>query len=510
MARSAVAAVPLPPIPADVHPTDHRPRRSPLLPRVAPVAVPGILMLVLGLTGSGRPALSWDEIATVDVAQRPAARIWELLHHIDGVFGSYYLFMHWWTTTAGISALDLRLPSILAMAAAVALTGELGRRLAGPVTGTLAGILLCLMPNMSRYAAEARPYAFACLVAMTSLLLLHRVLDRPGWPRLLAYGLVTALLGVVHLLALTVLGGHAVVVGVHARRIRSWRPVVRWGVTVAAVLVALTPLIVVGLRQRDDQLSWVPPLTPDVAYAFPAALVGSPQAAWMLIGLVTVAVWRPLPHTRAMLALALVPIALIAVVSLSGANFWVARYLLIVLAPIALVAARGLKRLAADPRGDARVPAVRLAVVCVIFGVAALPGQAAVRGRTVKNGTDLRSTSAVVAQQRQPGDVIVYTPGSRVLRPGTDYYLRDVPGRPIDILLLRTASDAASLRADEYADAAARVSGSPRVWLLVSGRHNDPAATRPDLAPMLGYAYRRTGIWQVKDGTLALFTRTGP
>jgi mannosyltransferase len=39
----------------------------------------------------------------------------------------------------GDSVLSLRLPSILAMAAAVALTGELGRRLLGPAAALNSG-----------------------------------------------------------------------------------------------------------------------------------------------------------------------------------------------------------------------------------------------------------------------------------------------------------------------------------------------------------------------------------
>jgi uncharacterized membrane protein len=67
-----------------------------------------------------------------------------------------------------------------AMACTVALTGERGRRLYGPVTGALAGLLLTLLPSVSRYAAEARPYAFACLFALLALVVLHVAVDRGG------------------------------------------------------------------------------------------------------------------------------------------------------------------------------------------------------------------------------------------------------------------------------------------------------------------------------------------
>jgi hypothetical protein len=90
--------------------------RSPAARRWLPVAVPGLAMLGLGLFEATRPVLSWDEIATADVAHRTAAQIGRLLPHIDGVFGPYYLLLHFWTAVFGASVLSLRLPSILAMA----------------------------------------------------------------------------------------------------------------------------------------------------------------------------------------------------------------------------------------------------------------------------------------------------------------------------------------------------------------------------------------------------------
>src|SRR4051812_8078654 len=156
--------------------------------RVLPALIPGLLMAAIGLIGASRPVLSWDEIATADVARRPVGQIGHLAQHIDGVFSPYYLFMHLWTTVAGDSVLALRLPSIVAMALAVAVTGELGRRLLGPLTGTVAGLLLCLLPNTSRYAAEARSYAMACLFATLALLMLYRAAERPTPLRWAGYG----------------------------------------------------------------------------------------------------------------------------------------------------------------------------------------------------------------------------------------------------------------------------------------------------------------------------------
>ena len=156
---------------------ERRPRRRWVA--LVPAAVGGSLMLTVALVRADRPVLSWDEVTTADVAQRSPGQIWHLLQNVDAVFGAYYFVMRWWTGLAGTSELALRLPSIVAMAAAVALAAELGRRLFGPLIGTTTGLILCLVPNTSRYAAEARPYAFTCLFSVLAVLV---TCCSPRWP----------------------------------------------------------------------------------------------------------------------------------------------------------------------------------------------------------------------------------------------------------------------------------------------------------------------------------------
>jgi hypothetical protein len=45
------------------------------------------------------------------------------------------------------------------------------------------------------------------------------------------------------------------------------------------------------------------------------------------------------------------------------------------------------------------------------------------------------------------------------------------------------------------------------MWLFVAGRHDDPAAVRTDLRPLLRTRYARVRLWWVNRATLALFTR---
>ncbi|MDT5030285.1 MAG: mannosyltransferase, partial [Actinoplanes sp.] len=194
-------------------------------------------MLAVGLFRATGPVLSWDEVTTADVARRTGAQIWALIQNVDAVFGPYYFFMHFWTSIIGDSVLELRLPSIIMMAAAVGATAELGRRLFSPLTGFVAGLMLCLLPNISRYAAEARPYAFACFLSVLAVLLLHRALEQPGVLRWTGYGLAVLGLGLSHIVALATLGAHAAILAVHLRATRTWKVAAVWATAVAVALL---------------------------------------------------------------------------------------------------------------------------------------------------------------------------------------------------------------------------------------------------------------------------------
>jgi mannosyltransferase len=480
--------------------------------RLTPSVGPGLMMLIIGLIGADHPVLSWDEVTTADVAQRSPAQIVRLLHNIDAVLSPYYFLMHFWTGLVGSSEWDLRAPSILAMAAAVGVAGELGRRLFTPLIGTVAGALLCVMPNTSRYAAEARPYAITCLLSVSALLLLHVALDsrrRWRWP---VYGVAVVLLGLSHIIALTTLCAHAAAVLHRARRERSWRTVAVWGAAAGVAVAALIPVALVGVSQQQAQVSWVPALTPHRLLVSPGTIVGSVATAWALLGLVVFIGWRPAHRVVEVALLAIGPLTVVGLLSALGDPLWVPRYLLVVLAPLALLAAAavvGRPESAATSAATAASPrlAVRLGLVLVLLICSAYPGQRHVRGATAKNGADYRSIAALIRQRQQPGDGIVYQPGSRTLRAGLSYYLRDDPGQPQDLLLSRSAAQAGVLRAEERPDPQLSVAGADRVWLLVTLSRPDPLTERPELRPLLQAQYRRVGLWHVRWATLALYQR---
>ena len=472
--------------------------------RLLPALVPGALMLCVGLVGAGRPTLSWDEVTSAEVSQRSVGQIWETVQNIDAVFGFYYVFLHFWGDLVGTSELQLRLPSILAMAAGVAVAAELARRLFTPLAGLVTGLILVALPNTSRYAAEARPYAFVCFLSVLALLLLIGAVRRGAAYRWILYGLSVTLLGLFHLVALTTLAAHAALVGLHAWRLRRWRPAAVWGGTLAAAVVPLLPLAYLGATQEDTQLHWVDPLTLGAIRHMPTGIVGSKEAAWLLIGLVALASWRPMRRLAPIAVLAFGPLVALAVVSALISPMWVARYLLVILGPVAMLAAVAV---VGGRDGWSRLGGLRIVAVLLLLFAAALPAQRAVRAPAAKNGPDYRGVAAVIAARQQPGDVIVYPPKNRAIRAGTDYYLSREPAAPADPLVRVPSARTGWLIAEEYTDDAKRLAGAERIWLVVGDRRDDPVTARRTLARLLTRGYEQTGLWHPNRATVALYTR---
>jgi mannosyltransferase len=478
---------------------------------VAPGVAAGLAMLGLGVWGAARAGLRADEVATVEVARRPPGQILEMIATIDAVFLPYYLFMHFWTQIFGDSEFALRLPSIIAMAFAVGLTAELGRRLFDPVVGALAGLFLCVIPNISRYAQEARPYAISCLLAVLATLLLYRALADPSARRWAGYGVVVLLLGAAHLVALTVVGGHAVAVAFRARRTGA-RPAWAWLTTVATAGAALLPLVFLGAGQRDLQLNWVEPVTAARIAAAPGDVVGSVDTGWLLAGMALLALWWPRRRLVEIAALVAVPPAVVAAASVVAEPLWVARYLLVVLPPLALLAALGLagrdRPAGPSARGAAVTAAVRVLVVVLVLAATAYPEHRRIRSENPRHHPHYREVAGLILDRQQPGDGIVYQ-GGWSKRAGVEHYLRGAGHRPRDLLLLRSAADVDGLVAAERPDPVAYVRGVARVWLVVGAEPADPAAGKPVLAALLHTGFDRIGLWRMGFTTVALYQRRG-
>ncbi|MFI0738546.1 hypothetical protein ACH4PU_10685 [Streptomyces sp. NPDC021100] len=223
--------------------------------RVAGWAMP-VVAFIIGVWGNTRPSAWTDEIVTIDVARRSWPELIDLLGRVDAVHGLHYILMYLVGQANGsLNEFTARVPSALAVAVAVAGLVWLGRLLGGPRLGPGAGLLLAVLPTASRYAQEARSFAFVMAVAVLATGALVKALagrDGPaGRPRkrwLAGYAVLVALLGWFNVLGLLLVPAHAVTVLLR----RPGRPaVVRLLAAQAAGVAAVVPLLVLGSAQSS-------------------------------------------------------------------------------------------------------------------------------------------------------------------------------------------------------------------------------------------------------------------
>ncbi|GAA1633175.1 hypothetical protein GCM10009828_071320 [Actinoplanes couchii] len=330
---------------------------------MAPSLLPGVAMLAIGRIGLLTPLPGPDE----GTGAASAAMIIDLGRDQDSGRLAYHLFLHYWTVLTGDSLAMQRLPSLIAVALAAALTGELGRRLLTPGAGLCAGLLLVSLPIVNRAAQGAEPWGPALFLATLATLLLYLAMDRPGWVRWLGYGTAVALTGLAHPAALLILAGHSWTVFSRWRLSRE-RALFWWFPVTVLSLVPPAPLLSLGVRQHTGLFTWHPGTPWDLARAAPAEFFGSLTAGLVLIGLALAARWTDRELLRELTALAVLPPLLLLAASFLTGPLRAPRHVLIALPAVALCAA-------------AAVRGLRLRTLIAVVLVAALgvPGQHAVR-----------------------------------------------------------------------------------------------------------------------------------
>jgi mannosyltransferase len=234
-------------------------RRAALAGLWAAIAAVAATMAVLGWWGlARRNSMGNDEVATRWAALLPLRDLFHLLRHLDAVHGLYYLLMHPWAAV-GSSPATLRIPSVVAMMAAGALTVILARQLTGSVwAGLFAGLVMVLTPSVSFYAQTARSYAMvlACVVGTTMALVAALRAEAAGLAsvrRWAGYAVLVALGAYLNEMSLLVLAAHAATVLLA----RPGQPVIRrWLTAAVAGTVLAFPVLLLSLIQHGA-IGWI-------------------------------------------------------------------------------------------------------------------------------------------------------------------------------------------------------------------------------------------------------------
>ncbi len=451
-----------------------------------------------------RPPLWRDELATWSAASRPFGDLFRMLGNIDAAAAPYYLLMTLWIGVFGDSALALRLPSLLAMAGAAAVTTVLGRRLFGTAAGVTGGLLFALVPAISRYGQEARPYALTTLLAVLATWLLVRALDEPSWRRWAGYAACVAGLGLAHVLALFLLAGHAVAV-LLAWRVDRQPKALRWVAAVAAAGALLVVPVSFALGQQGKQLNWVGTPDLDSLLGAPGGVVGAEQVAGALVALAVLGAFLA-GRWGLVLGTAVLGSVLLLFVGGLVTPLWVTRYLTFAIPLLCLLAGVAASRTALA--GARRVVAIALLVL--IVGGLGVRSQVSAR-KTHEGGSsalNYGSAARVIDRNDQPGDGIVY--GDRggwfFLDIGTEYHLGD--NKPRDVLAERTPGQQATFWAAECAQPTVCLAGTRRLWVLT--RSKTPTdELQPATAAAITAAYRPQQTWRAGGFTVTLYQRIG-
>jgi mannosyltransferase len=479
-------------------------------PRVAALrlaAGPALLTLAICLVGIGARQLWRDEHATWWAATLPLGDLRRLVAEVDIVLLPYYLFLHLWIEVFGTSEVALRLPSALFMAAAAGLLTLVGRRLLDAPAGLLAGLIFAVVPIVSRYGQEARPYAMALAATLAATLLLLRALDEPSVPRWIGYGVAVFWIGCSHLVALSVLAAHLVLV--LAARDRGRRVLIGWPVAVTAAVLLVSPVVFLG-RSQAAQIAWIDEPTWDMVSALPGEVfVSTPVAAVVLIlalvgiGLLAAAGGRQRWVAAALATWLLLP-PLATYLTFDKLGLFHHRYLLLVSLAATLAAAWTVRRLGVPP--PMLIVAGLVAVLTV--GAAGLPRQLFVRSDGVENELGFAAAARHVHDNAQPGDRIAYVGYVRLHR-GFSYEFSRLPGPDPDEVYSGGNRERPWWWDHRWPrEPGEAFDGVQRFWLVVTGRGGNPYSRMP--APtrrLLERQYTITNTTTFQGLQVTLFTQ---
>jgi hypothetical protein len=192
------------------------------------------------------PASFWvDETVTAFVVERPHDPSLAVAPQVPASI--YYWLPRAAVKLWGASEVAYRVPSVLAMLAAIWIVARLAARLIHPQAGWFAAFACLGLRGIDYFAVDARPYALGMLAAAAALWFLVRWLDGARWRDALAFAIFAALVWRVHLVYwpfYLVLALYAAVRLARGRTAVSWQ---RAAAVFALLGLALAPVALEAL-----------------------------------------------------------------------------------------------------------------------------------------------------------------------------------------------------------------------------------------------------------------------
>ena len=374
----------------------------------------GLAVFGLQIWQLGRPSMWADEVATVAASTRPLHSLLRMMQFIDAVHGTYYILIHFLGKLIGYGPFALRLPSAVAVTAAVLLTFVLARKLFGERLAWFALVVAAFLPRLTWAATEARSYGIVAFlgVALTLIfvLALTSETDRTAKRYWVAYT-ATLILAIHFFVYLALLAGSQ---GVWLLLVRR-KGFPRW-LTAVGISIVVSAYILVWVIMEKGQVGWLPPLGKDTLNEIfiGQAFWSNPQLALLANGLILAVLAGashrgkavPAEEIRVMWLLGLgivVPPLVILAASIRGGSIYDSRYFTFAAPLVAILLALALERLFSR-----RLAYLALAVVVAL----AVPSYFDFRALNAK-GTYWGQIAAQVRIHSKPGDAILFTDYAR-------------------------------------------------------------------------------------------------
>jgi mannosyltransferase len=199
---------------------------------------------LLSLPFLGHQSLWFDEIYTFHIlGAHSLSGLWDRIRATESTPPLYYLVAKLSTDVAGTrSASAMRLPSALALIAAVPVSYLALRRLVGARGALAAAAIIAVSPDLAAFAVDARSYGLFVLTALCSVWGFSAVLERRHWRRYAAWALASVACLWTHYFGAFLVAGEALILFVVLRQ--AWRPTLAWCVAIAVAVAPLIPLVV--------------------------------------------------------------------------------------------------------------------------------------------------------------------------------------------------------------------------------------------------------------------------
>jgi len=475
--------------------------------------LPALVTFFLGVYNIRTPELWRDEISSWNMATRSLPQLLATFRHTNAAEGGYYLILHFWIAVFGDSVVAMRMPSVLAMTGAAICVALTGRRLAGYRAGLAAGLVFAVIPSISRFAQEVRPYALGMLAAALATLMLLRALAKPTLSRWAGYAVCIAAVGYLNEVGLAILVGHAAWPAVRWLRDRDIR-LLGFAAAGAVAIAATFPVFLLGTGQARSQLFWIPRATfgafvtlgPNLFYSYVIAGV---------LAAVGLCVWARAGDRGAALfatSLALAPVIAVWIVSQGSVSYFLGRYLLFTLIGWALLAGLAL----------AALPWQAMTAGLVVLAVLGAHDQQIIREplahywasypTTVRGGSDFEAAARTIDAGLRPGDGLYSPPGGRMSGPAVEYYLSTMTSAPpVMVFIASTAAQAHLLYDIQCQRSAACLHQASRIWYVQPERtSNHYYLLVASQAAALKARYRVARVTFLDNVTVVLFVGDHP